>query len=476
MNLSDFLSPDNNIFSDQVQLFCGLDLAKKQSQLAVLSATGEQLVNFAFASSHRNFTLLAEALRPADEIAFEVCNPANAVMSIFRKRSKASAVLSNPLFTKAISKARVKSDKEDARKLADLNRANVLETVWFPDEDTLRLRHFITDRQSLVGYRTSLKNQVHSVLARNLIDYAFADLFGGDGRIWLGQLLEGDNLDQFERDRVQFLLGEIDRQNALVADLDKTLAAYISSRAVMAHQLDLLMSIPGVSLCVGATLLAAIGDITRFPSKQQLASYFGLTQRLSQTGGKAPRIGRISKQGNACARFMLVEAAEHFRRSAPLYRRMFERIKKKKGHNVAKVAVARRLAEVVWAILTKNEEFVYVNPRLTDEKRAQVRKLARDKAGLNLKRKGTNEILRGTNLRGREIKREIYRRAESEAARIGDLLALGKKLSEASPTRFDPQRPTHTDWQKVLETYAAEYARELARRKTPGEKKKPAGG
>ena len=317
MNLSDFLSADNNIFADHEQLFCGLDLAKKQSQLAVLSPTGEQLANFAFASTRANFTLLAEALRPADEIAFEVCNPANAVMSIFRKRSKAVSVLSNPLFTKAISKARVKSDKEDARKLADLNRARVLETVWFPDEDTLRLRHFVTDRESLVRYRTILKNQIHSVLARNLIDYAFADLFGSDGRLWLSQLLEGDDLDSFEADRIRFLLGEIDRQNSLVADLDRTLAAFIASRAAFAHQLDLLMSIPGVSLCVGATLLAAIGDITRFPSKQKLASYFGLTQRLSQTGGKAPRIGRISKQGNSYARFMLVEAAEHFRRSAP---------------------------------------------------------------------------------------------------------------------------------------------------------------
>jgi hypothetical protein len=236
------------------------------------------------------------------------------------------------------------------------------------------------------------------------------------------------------------------------------------------------MSIPGVSLCVGATLLAAIGDITRFPSKQKLASYFGLTQRLSQTGGKAPRIGRISKQGNAYARFMLVEAAEHFRRSAPLYRRMYERIEKKKGHNVAKVALARRLAEVVWAILTKNEEFVYTNPRLADEKKAAVRKLAKDKAGLKCKRKATNDILRGTNLRGREIKLEIYRRAESEAARICDLLALGKKLSEASPTRFDPHRPTHTDWQKVLETFASEYAAELVRTKTSGEQQIPAGG
>ncbi|MCB1745521.1 MAG: IS110 family transposase [Gammaproteobacteria bacterium] len=463
MNLANFFLRNN--YFDRDQLFLGLDLGKKTSQLAVLSPNGNELANFAFSSTRENFIHLAKALRKQDQIAFEVSNPANAVMSIFKKDSKATTVLSNPLFTRSISKARVKSDREDARKLADLNRIKYLDTVWSPDDDTLRLRHLITDREALVNYRTRLKNQVHSVLARNLIEYEFSDLFGAAGREWLDSLLEADGLDPFEKDRVVFLLNEITRQTALTDDLDKLIASFIASRPVFSHQLDLLLSIPGVSLAVGATILAAIGDISRFGSKQKFACYFGLTQRVKQTGGKPPRIGKISKQGNAYARFMFVQAAEHFRKSPTIYKRMYQRIKKKKGHNVAIVAVARRLAEVIYSILTKNEEFIYARPRLTDEKRAAVRKLARDKAGLKLKRRATNVIIRGTALRGRELKEEIFKRATDEASKIRDLMRLGKRLSEVSPTGFNPSNPNHIDWQKLLKEVAKTYAAELAGKK-----------
>ncbi len=463
MNLADFFVR-NNYFNES-QLFLGLDLGKKTSQLCVLDPNGKELANFAFASTAKNFVLIAKALRKNDHIAMEVSNPANAVMAIFKKHSKAKAVLSNPLFTRAISKARVKSDREDARKLADLNRINYLETVWSPDEDTLRLRHLITDREALVKHRTAIKNQVHSVLARNLIEYQFTDLFGSEGREWLRSLLLADELDSFERDRISFLLGELDRQNALTEDVDKLIASFIHSRPVFSHQLDLLLSIPGVSLAVSATILAAIGDISRFSSKRKFACYFGLTQRIKQTGGKPPRPGKISKQGNSYARFMLIEAAEHFRRSPVIYRNMYQRIKKKKGHNVAIVAVARRLAEVIYSMLSKNEEFIYARPRLMDEKRARIRKLARDKASLNLKRRPSNTIIRGTALRGRELKEEIFKRAADEALKIKDLIGLGKRLSDVSPTGFNPNKPNHIDWQKLLKEVATTYAKELAAKK-----------
>ena len=454
--------PDFNHFD---KLFYGLDLAKKHSQLAILDSVGTELANFKFDSSSQNFLKLAKSLRPTDEIAFEVSTSANGVMSLFAQHSKAQAVLSNPLFTSSISKAVVHSDKEDARKLADLNRCQYLETVWFPDPDTLRLRHFISDRQSLVQTKTKLKNQVHSVLQRNLITYSFSDLFGGEGSDWLDQFLQTDRLDVFEQDRVRFLRAEIVRQTALVEDLDQTIAAFISSHARFSHQLNLLLSIPGVSLASGATVLSAIGDISRFPSAKQLACYFGLTQRIKQTGGKPPRIGKISKQGNAYGRFMLIESAEHLRRSPTIYRRSYEKISKKKGHNVAVVAIARRLAELIWHLLTKNEEFIYARPKQTDDKRSKVKQMARAKADLKLDKKPTNRILYGTNLRGVEIKDELRKRACDETLKIYDLLELGKSLSEISPTGFNPRKPRFTDWQKLLELIAKDYAAEIAKEK-----------
>jgi transposase len=460
MNQTSFNLP---IFNHYDNLFYGLDLAKKDSQLAVLTTDGEQLTNFRFSSTKENFLLLAKNLRKSDTIALEVSTSANAVMSVFKLNSDCNSLLSNPLQTKVISQTRCKTDKVDARVLADLARVEYLPTVWFPDENTLRLRHFFTDRELLIKHRTQFKNQIHSILHRSLIKYETDSLFTKEGLTWLDNLLQTDSLDSFEKDRTNFLLAEIKRQDCLILDLDKTIAAFIESNSALAHQLNLLLSIPGVSLASGGAILAAIGDISRFTSKQKLASYFGLTPKVKQSGDKL-RLGRISKQGNSYGRFMAIESAEHLRK-VPIYKRIYQRIQKKKGHNVAKVAIARKLIELVWVLLTKNEEFIYAMPRLTDEKRAKIKFMAKQKVNLKLEKKPTNLILYGTNLRGREIRNEIQKRGNNEAAGIADLLDLGKKLEKISPTGFNPRKPNFTDWQKLLEKVAENYAKELALKK-----------
>ena len=454
MNLANFQSHD--------KLFYGLDLAKKESQLAIVAEDGKQLANFRFRTTRENLLEMAKHLRPADTIAVEVSTSANAVTSIFKLNSEATVLLSNPMETRLIAHGRTKTDKIDARVLAELARVDYLPTVWQPDRDTLRLRHLMTDRESLVHYKTKLKNQVHAILHRNLVEHEFSDLFGVEGRLWLDEVMQTDMLDEYERDRLRFNLREITRQQTLVDDLDAVIAAFIASRAALKHQLDLLVTIPGVSLASGAAILAAVGDVTRFRSRERLASYLGLTSRVSQSADKC-RMGRISKKGNSYARFMLVESADHLRKSVPVIGRFYDRIMRKKNRNVAKVATARKLAELVWVLLTRNQEFIYARPRNTDEKRADILKLARSKASLKLARKPTNTILYGTSLRGREIRQEIQRRANDEALRIKDLLALGRRLSHVSPSGFDPTRPTFTDWHKLLELVARDYSIELAR-------------
>jgi transposase len=446
-------------FSAFDKLFYGLDLAKKDSQLAILAPNGDELANLRFPSTKDNFLKLAKSLRQTDTVALEVSTSANAVMSVFKLHSPADSLLSNPLQTKVISQTRCKTDKVDARVLADLARVEYLPTVWFPDEQTLRLRHFFTDRELSVKHRTQFKNRVHSILHRSLIKYETDSLFTREGLTWLATLLQADELDIYEKDRLHFLLNEIKRQDVLIEDLDATIAAFLESNAGFSHQMRLLVSIPGVSLATGGAILAAIGDISRFSSKQKLASYFGLTPKVKQSG-ESRHTGSISKQGTAYGRFMAIEAAEHLRKH-PVYKRFYEKIKAKKGHNVAKVAVARKLIELVWTLLTRNEEFIYAMPRLTDEKRARIKFLAKKKANLKLNRKETNDILKGTNLRGREIRNEIQKRGNNEAARIADLLDLGKKLEKISPSGFNPRRPNFTEWQKLLEIVAENYAQEL---------------
>jgi transposase len=366
-------------------LVLGLDLGKRESNLAVIDKDGKILTNFRFLSTRENFLSLAQFLKESHSLALEVSTSSNEVAHILRANSKANISLSNPLQTKLIAQAKVKTDKIDARVLAELLRADFLPTIWLPDTETIRLRHLFSDRESLVARKTELKNMIHSILHRNLIKEEFSDLFSKEGFRFLDKLLEEETLDAFEKDRLRFLIEELKRQSDLVDDLDSVIAGYVQSVPRFRHQLDLLLSIPGVSLVTGAGFLAAIGDIRRFDSAKKLASYFGLTPRVYQSGNTR-RVGRISKQGNAYARFLAIEAAEHFRKAHGPIRRVYERIVKKKNHSVAVTAVARKLIELVFHLLTREEEFLYSKPRLTDEKRARVRQLAKEKFGFKMKR------------------------------------------------------------------------------------------
>ncbi len=451
--------------------FIGIDLAKKDSQLSVLNDAGAEVVSLRFPTTRDNILALALELRPTDTVALEVTTNATAIARLLTAHSAAAVILSNPIKTRVIAEAKVKTDKIDARVLAELARVGYLPKVWLPDDETEALRHLFNDRRSLVDRRTELKNTVHSILHRNLVAYEFADLFSVRGWAWLKLLTSLDEAVQScettkllplsERVRLRSLLAELARLDQLVAEADAAIAAFVLARPEKKRQLDLLLTIPGVSLIVGAGFLSAIGDVSRFENAKQLASYFGLTPTTYQSGDAPQRHGRISKKGRADGRWLAVEAAEHLAKAPGVMRQFYQRIKKRKGRNVAVVAVARKLVELTWHLLTKNEEYIYAMPRLTDEKRSRVRFLAKQNIGLESESAAQNRsfgqtALYGSGLQGRKLKTEIARQAALEAeARY--LSLVGKKNAGGNDARttleangFDPRSPQQIEWEAIL--------------------------
>lgn len=449
--------------------FIGLDLAKKHTQLAALDADGFQIASTRFETSRENFVALRDELTAADVVILEVTTNAIVVARLLA-RSPARVLLSNPVATPLIAKSKFKTDKIDAFMLAFLGRNGDIPAVWLPDPDTEALRHLMSDRRSIVDRRTELKNTVHSILHRNLIAYAFEDLFGVSGRAWLNGLVGEDGpdtlLDGLDRLRVSAILLELDRLESALAEVEGVIAAFIVERPHLRAELDHLLSIPGVSLVVGAGLLAAIGDVRRFGSAKQLASYFGLVPPTHQTGKQAPRHGRITKAGRSEARWLAVEAAEHLRKAPGPMRALYSRVAAKRGHNVAVVAVARKLTELVWQLLTRNQDFLYEKPRLTMEKRARVRWMARRRtrrrAPSASPRAAGQAALYGSGLQGRKLKGVVAKRAAEEAEAIYAAIVAGDPKSERDAVEppFDPTRPRHLDWQRVLEAYARKAAGE----------------
>jgi transposase len=307
--------------------------------------------------------LFAQSLAADDQVALEATGNALAIARIIEPHA-GRVVLANPKAVKNATRS-AKTDKLDARTLARLLAAGFLPEVWSPDEQTRVLRRRISRRAQLVRQRTREKNQVHAILIRNLKKRApTADLFGSAGRRWLAE----QELPVDEREMLEACLRGIDFLDREVAAIDRALAQLV----LASTELRRLLTLPGVNFVTACALLAAIGDIRRFPTPRQLVGYLGLDPKVHQSGSEPARHGRISKQGPGETRHVLVEAAWHAARTAGPLRAFHERIAARRGGNIATVAVARKLAVIAWHMLSRGEDYSFARPSLTREK---IRKL-----------------------------------------------------------------------------------------------------
>jgi transposase len=301
----------------------------------------------------------AASLEPTDRVAMEVSGGAWEVARILEPHVQRVVVVS-PDDT-GIAQARTKTDRLDARTLASLLWRGELEAVWMPDECARVLRRRLARREQLVRTRTGVKNEVHAVLMRRLQGKPpCSDLFGVKGRKWLRQL----SLPPEEAETVQAALRHIaflDREIEQVEQL-------VAKQMLTWPEAKRLMTVPGVNLIVAATFLAAVGDITRFGNSKRLVAYLGLDPRVRQSGEQPARSGGISKRGSVSARWALVEATwSAVNQPGPL-RAFYLRIRARRGHGKAIVATARKLAVLLWCMLTRGQDYAHQQPSLTAKK------------------------------------------------------------------------------------------------------------
>ncbi len=361
-------------------------------------------------------------------------------------------VVSNPQKTRAIAEAKVKTDKVDAEILAELLAADYLPPVWLPDEDTHALRRQVARRAHIVRQRTRLKNQVQAILHRNLVPRCpAADLFGHKGRAWLGE----QDLPPDERQAVQALLRQLD----FYGDELRLVDAELGRVGLERKEVGRLMTIPGVDATVALAIVAAIGDFGRFSSPDRLVSYMGLNPRVRQPGGQPASHGRITKQGRAHARGMLVEAAWVAAKIPGPLRAFYERIRARRGMQIAVVAIARKLIVLCWHLVVKEPDYAFARPSLT----AQKHRALGLRAGMAARRgqKGTAATYSLKEVRRRD--REIAEQAEhayrqlvanwrpkgpqtGQATKVGVATATGARLlrpskGKAARQGLQPQHP-----------------------------------
>ncbi|ARC35928.1 IS110 family transposase [Paracoccus yeei] len=328
-----------------------MDVHRSFAQVAILE--GGKTTEIRIDLDHEAVVAFGQALRSDDEVVLEATGNTAAIVRLLTP-FVARVVIANPLQVKAIAHARVKTDKVDAKILAQLHAAGFLPEVWAADDQTLNLRRLVSERAAAVRSIRRVKSRVQAVLHANLVAKYTGHLFGKGGRRWLASA----PLPKAERDLLIRHLDELDWLGGKLAKLDQTLAGI----ALDDSRMRKLMSIAGINVAVATAVIAAIGDISRFSAPDRLASYFGLTPRIRQSGDRGAIHGRISKQGNTIGRTMLIEAAWSAASVPGPLRAFFLRIKDRKGHNVAAVATARKIAALIWQLLTKEAPYRWARP------------------------------------------------------------------------------------------------------------------
>ena len=260
-------------------------------------------------------------------------------------------VVANPIKVKQIAHARVKTDIRDTLILARLLAANLVPDVWVPPLHVRQLRQLLSQRRQFVETHTQIVNRMHSVAHRHHLHHPAGKRFNEKNTVWQ----KDKCLSQIE----QFQLGlEIENQAYIEKQINKIgkEVAKMSHQKPWAESMTYLMQLPGFGVITGMTVLAAIGDSQRFDSARHLASYSGLTPGLEQSGTKYREKG-ITKEGRKELRWAMVEVAQRAVKSDPLWTRRFQELHKRMHRNQAIVAVARRLLELVWFVLTRRQPY-----------------------------------------------------------------------------------------------------------------------
>jgi transposase len=334
-------------------LYAGLDLSRKRLDFHLLDGEGATVDVGAAPPDADGLHGLTERLDRHGapiQAAIESMNGARFVHDQLELRGW-RVEIADALRVKGLAPLACKTDRIDAWVLAELSRRELVPAIWLPDPDVRAERERARWRLHLVRHRSSLKQRVHAVLLAHGTPCPVSDLFGVSGRRLLARLALPDPW-----------AGTLEASLRLIDQLDREIAGCETElrRLGADHRyVPLLMTVPGIGWVLAYTIAAELGDISRFASPRKLAGYSGLCPRVYQSG-ESDRRGPLAKQGPRYLRWALVEAATHASRH-PVYCHRYQRTKnrlgRQRGAKVAQVDLARRLAEAIWHMLTRNQPF-----------------------------------------------------------------------------------------------------------------------
>lgn len=324
-----------------VREYIGIDLHKSFLQVCAMTPTGERQWEGRFARTADGIArLMARGIGPESGVAVEACGPTWAFVEAIAS-TRAQICVVDPRKTKLKAGYAAKTDRLDARRLADALRRDSVVSIYIPSPPIRELRELCRGRHQLVRLRTRLAQMIRALLLRqDAGDPPGTTLSAARAQAWLDQVQLSPEADRTLRRLVR--LYRAVHADALAAEAEVTAQASLDPIAVA------LDGMTGVGPVLGLTLRAEIGDIARFQRGPALACYAGLVSRVDRSADRVYH-GRITRQGSPWLRWALVEVARHAIKRPDATGRWARRLAVKKGIAKARVALARVLCDDVVA-------------------------------------------------------------------------------------------------------------------------------
>lgn len=292
-------------------------------------------------------------IRPGDIVVLETTTNVWTIYDIVAPLAS-RVLVANAAEVWELTGARVKTDKEDIKRLLKLLVGGIVPEVWVPPVAVRELRAFISYRSRLVTTATMIRNRLQSLLHKHNLYLSETGLL--DQAWWEGQ----ENISSLEKLQIRqelVLLAEVEKLKMAV---DEELQRQ-STSSQWGKQAVQLMQLPGVGFVVAMTVLAAIGDISRFENAKQLVGYAGIGAGVHDSG-KTHKDKKITKKGRRELRWAMVEAAWRAVRMSPFWKAEYEKhLKRMRKPNQAIVVIARKLLVAIWHVLSKEETDIHAS-------------------------------------------------------------------------------------------------------------------
>jgi transposase len=336
-------------------LYVGMDIHKNFIQAAALDEAGNIVKEQQFKSTEKEIKKFINSLKTN-----KVHAAIEATCTWYHVYETLDALdvettLVNMRRTKTIAESKIKTDKLDAKTIAQCLRTGFIATAYIPPKTIMEQRTILRHRMSLRKDITRYKNKIHAILLRNGIQHSdYSDLFGPGGIRFLQTMTLPDSEHYSLTSYLNILETLIHEKTQITKNIETLCKTN--------HHAMLLTSIPGISYYGAMIILTEIGEIHRFPHPKKLCSYAGLVPRTIQSGTHVYH-GRILKECNQNLKWILDQCTHvHIRHCLnSSITRLFYRVQSKKGRNKAIIAASRKLLTCIWYMLMRDETFKYNN-------------------------------------------------------------------------------------------------------------------